>query len=485
MKITEKTLKNYIKNKITEVYQTQRTLSSHFNINYDHYTGALPQIEPEYFTLNYPWLFFNVNKETNEITKYKTKINHVEYNNHGVNTFEEAKNKLESMLNDTYQILDLQSSTDFINRVCIMSVSLKLRPAKTSLRKILKQNNLFEKYEDMIEVTDNNYFKPYLDKSEQEDVLNTRIYMHKKTNNIFIMYGSNAVPNFKYLLYNVINLVVSKNYKDTYKESNLEEFAYSLGYSQEEYVKKILEKMNEQCIKKYDTVLNRLNREINACVTSFYDLIRDKKETERKRLYLQTKTQNQDDFLEFIKESNKITSITNNGNGNNMVSISFEGTLSNYDEEEAELIIKNESNFRYQEPIRYVLNAIFLEQKYKIKIVGTVNIDLENGGMSYSNLSGIDTAMYNPHLSHYSCFGTSKIEVSKAIADGDLTAAFVAAQYAVFNLNFGDSAVFNSFKKDIEAKWDKKVCVDKQGNSLSFNDIYIIEKNKEEEEEQQ
>lgn len=485
MKITEKTLKNYIKNKLTEVYQTQRTLSSHFNINYNHYTGVLAQIEPEYFTLNYPWLFFNVNKETNEITKYKTKINHVEYNNYGLNTFEEAKNKLESMLNDVYQILDLQNSTDFINRVYIMSVVLKTRPAKTSLRKILKQNNLFEKYEDMIEVTDNNYFKPYLDKSDQEDALNTRIYMHKRTNNIFIMYSSsNDTLNFKHLLYNVINLVVSKNYKDTYKESNLEEFACSLGYSQEGYVKKILETMNEQCIKRYDTVLNRLNREINDCVTSFYDLIRDKKETERKRLYLQTKTQNQDDFLEFIKESNKITSITNSDSGNNIVSVSFEGTLSNYDEEEAELIIKNESNFRNQEYIRLVLNAIFLEQKYKIKIVGTININLENGDIRYSNLGDIDTAMYNPHLSHYNCFGTSKIEVSKAIADGDLTAAFIAAQYAVFNLNFGDSAVFNSFKRDIEAKWEKQVCIDKQGNSLSFNDIYTIERNKEEEKQQ-
>ena len=45
MKITEQTLKNYIKNKITEVYQTQRTLSSHFNINYNHYTGALAQLK--------------------------------------------------------------------------------------------------------------------------------------------------------------------------------------------------------------------------------------------------------------------------------------------------------------------------------------------------------------------------------------------------------------------------------------------------------
>lgn len=171
----------------------------------------------------------------------------------------------------------------------------------------------------------------------------------------------------------------------------------------------------------------------------------------------------------------------------------FETTLSYYDEEEASLVLDNKPD----SPAVRLFKEIFIEQKYKLHVVGQYQFSFGNSAMFRSpgslNTSTMydNDALFNPHIQYYSCLGDYQAELRAAQAKGDLLIYNNLCVSSLSSLNFRDGTVINRFLTDLnqQIEYDyengndtiRNICTskcleDKQGNRISIRDWYKIDR---------
>ena len=171
----------------------------------------------------------------------------------------------------------------------------------------------------------------------------------------------------------------------------------------------------------------------------------------------------------------------------------FETTLSYYDEEEAALVLDNKP----ETPAVRLFKQIFIEQKYKLHVVGQYSFSFGSNTM-FRSPSALNTStmyendtLFNPHIQYYSCLGDYQAELRAAQAKGDLLIYNNLCVSSLSSLNFRDGTVINRFLNDLDQQMEydyengteaiRTLCTgkcleDKEGNRISLRDWYIIDR---------
>lgn len=171
----------------------------------------------------------------------------------------------------------------------------------------------------------------------------------------------------------------------------------------------------------------------------------------------------------------------------------FETTLSYYDEEEASLVLDN----KLESPAVRLFKQIFIEQKYKLHVVGQYSFSFGSNAM-FRSPSSLNTstmyehdALFNPHIQYYSCLGDYQAELRAAQAKGDLLIYNNLCVSSLSSLNFRDGTVINRFLNDLDDQMENdyengneairtlctgKCLEDKQGNRISLREWYIVDR---------
>lgn len=130
-------------------------------------------------------------------------------------------------------------------------------------------------------------------------------------------------------------------------------------------------------------------------------------------------------------------------------------------------------------------DALFLDRRYKVKIMGGWQIQSGTSVSLCSNAISQDPDRRgyapNPHLSRYSCLGQNLGEIEKYIRDGNLVGAINQSIASTKNLSLSDTAVMEAFMDySIPQNFDNFILIDKDGNEFSPRTVIgILEKERE------
>ena len=208
---------------------------------------------------------------------------------------------------------------------------------------------------------------------------------------------------------------------------------------------------------------------------------------------VRTLENNEEQFKEEVNAAISLDAIRDVTIQDSTIYTLFETTLSYYDEEEASLVLDNKPD----SPAVRLFKEIFIEQKYKLHVVGQYQFSFGNSAMFRSpgslNTSTMydNDALFNPHIQYYSCLGDYQAELRAAQAKGDLLIYNNLCVSSLSSLNFRDGTVINRFLTDLnqQIEYDyengddtmRNICTtkcleDKQGNRLSIRDWYKIDR---------
>ena len=138
--------------------------------------------------------------------------------------------------------------------------------------------------------------------------------------------------------------------------------------------------------------------------------------------------------------------------GKDTIKFGVKTYLEYYDEENVRAILNNPASFVYKnipsdEDIKILLEAIFIEQKLKLRVCATYELSL-GGNVSgktsdfaepeFRDEAGELVYMPNAHIQEYHCLGTYSIPINKCIADGDYIGAIEQCVASAQSLNFND-----------------------------------------------
>lgn len=138
--------------------------------------------------------------------------------------------------------------------------------------------------------------------------------------------------------------------------------------------------------------------------------------------------------------------------GKDTITFGVKTYLEYYDEENVRAILNNPASFVYEnipsdEDIKMLLEAIFIEQKLKLRVCATYELSLD-GNVSgktsdfaepeFRDEAGELVYMPNAHIQVYHCLGTYSIPINKCIADGDYIGAIEQCVASAQSLNFND-----------------------------------------------
>lgn len=120
-----------------------------------------------------------------------------------------------------------------------------------------------------------------------------------------------------------------------------------------------------------------------------------------------------------------------------------------------------------------LLNAIFLERKYKIRTVNFFALDIDNVSTLdiqrlFSNSSGLFVDyMPHPHGQFYGCAGTYPTQWNEALQDGNLAAAIQYTISYTSHINWNDFTVCSAMVKSMWANKDTAFIEDQDGNVIT------------------
>jgi hypothetical protein len=112
-------------------------------------------------------------------------------------------------------------------------------------------------------------------------------------------------------------------------------------------------------------------------------------------------------------------------------------------------------------------NAIFAENKYKLRLCAAFTADMKNGlrAFQYYNFP-LETKDYlpNPHIQNYGCVGSYAVRFQEYVNQKDYIGAIDQATVSGRNLNFYDSTVMSTFAKNLSGATVR--CIEKSDGSL-------------------
>ena len=176
--------------------------------------------------------------------------------------------------------------------------------------------------------------------------------------------------------------------------------------------------------------------------------------------------------------------------------------LSMWDPEVAETIKGNLSNIfnnsgveeRHQKYIRFFFDKVLLEQVATYWTQGLIHIDTNSYQWSYRNRDNVNgnafvnlmeqlQAGYNPHIEHYNCQGTHKVEINRAATSRDLVAMIEALFNPYKNWNLTDGAVLSRGMDSLfPTLLDRNIkCLEYQNEMYSIIELYDLLNSPEEE----
>ena len=148
-----------------------------------------------------------------------------------------------------------------------------------------------------------------------------------------------------------------------------------------------------------------------------------------------------------------------------------------YEKAVAEAVIGNTRSVVYgdvardrREALQRVLRGIFLEEKYRLRMVGTFKLRVGGtlnavGGEDYPAM--YDTMLPNPHLFHYGCTGSFQDGFDAYMSRGNYRGAVSASCVAVGSLNWNDGTVMGCFGKDMMESWNRRILEKPDGTLIT------------------
>ena len=198
--------------------------------------------------------------------------------------------------------------------------------------------------------------------------------------------------------------------------------------------------------------ISALNEQIGA-------ILRTKRDNEIRLLGLETKIAQSDDrdseIMEYFLCNNKL--VLERVTGTDMV-FAVKGYLTYFDEDMARRIINNYTSYVYSysnipaDDIHDLMEAIFVEQKLKIRFCAAYKFDL-NGSVyalrDHHFGSECRTCMPNPHIDKYSCMGNYHTTINVLLRENNYIGAIEQCVASCQSLNFGDSTVMLEFMRTL------------------------------------
>lgn len=151
--------------------------------------------------------------------------------------------------------------------------------------------------------------------------------------------------------------------------------------------------------------------------------------------------------------------------------------LTNYDMDIAETrIIGREEKYFFSEEtkiLRSLMKAIFIDRKYKVRIFQQYGWNSVMGSITGNSemISKEKSAIANPHISHYDCFGAGRKELlADLLLHNDWEGFFAEIQAVTSCISFTDASA-RDFLEDILDNREEKFIEDKEGNIWTPNEI--------------
>lgn len=193
--------------------------------------------------------------------------------------------------------------------------------------------------------------------------------------------------------------------------------------------------------------------------------------------------------LENYKKVIELLGISISKSDNNLHNLLIENLsyLTNYDMDYAETVIVTERGsaefFGGRKYLQPLFKAIFIDRRYKIRVYQKYIWSKDRRSIS----SGCDVTLHNkeksaianPHIYHYSCFGTGRGEaLGECLMTGNWEGFFAEIKSVTSCIGFNDASA-RMFLEDVAEMMDEKFIEDKSGNI--FTPQEILDKLKEEE----
>jgi len=181
------------------------------------------------------------------------------------------------------------------------------------------------------------------------------------------------------------------------------------------------------------------------------------REIEEKKLCLQalviggdgTSPTSEQDLIDYVVRNRGITVNSANNGRINFTVVTY---LNNYDADMAERLLANVRSFYHDDSLyangasitpkswRKLLKAIFVDEKFKIRMKAGFDIDFARGQLEFSDgyLGSITNAIPNPHLVRFHCLGGNGKAIHDAIKSYDYLGAINSCVVATGNLNVGE-----------------------------------------------
>lgn len=166
-----------------------------------------------------------------------------------------------------------------------------------------------------------------------------------------------------------------------------------------------------------------------------------------------------EELYDYLDGNKKVTLLDASTNGT--VYVKIETPLVNFDQDLARIMINDErSNFYSplkeidKSKLKILLTDLLLEEKIKLRLyyclaLQTATVDYSahvSSGMGYNDYRL--TAIANPHLSYFGCYGNNEPKIIEALNQSDVVGAIASAIGSVGNINFGDGYVVPRFMVD-------------------------------------
>lgn len=258
--------------------------------------------------------------------------------------------------------------------------------------------------------------------------------------------------------------------------------------------------IKQMFVNSYDTQIERLKlsiddfyssiRNLNDQIAGYYKHIEDTEIRIRGMLASNSSEKQYDEFLAYLKDVQ--AEIT--GYDDRRIQVKFFGFIDNYDIDVASDVIPSKNGYLYEnindenrDDMELVLRKTFLEEKYKIRVVSTTNLDRRNYNVHCEEYEHHPSSavyerhgkvyLYNPHLWHYDCYGDRRGDICEAIKNYDYYTVAMYANASNSNIGFGDTAVMPKFAADIiKHRTAKLFYCPADGQDYSFDDILAKEK---------
>lgn len=178
------------------------------------------------------------------------------------------------------------------------------------------------------------------------------------------------------------------------------------------------------------------------------------------------------EFRDFLLGCKNVDILEFDDRGN--FSLAIKTTLSNYDRDATVPVIENIDSYIYDnrhdwdcEDARELLRAIFVDERFRIKMYGVLNVNLlEATASSIRGFREIPGYLSNQHLYRYACLGNNLQEIEAALRSGNDIGTIYAMIASVGNVNVSESVSNDVFFSKLFETEDK-VLLTEDGKDVS------------------